>query len=86
MTAGGRFEGTATFVRAGLKRDRIILPVAILALVGWAVLYPIQYETYFPTPESIETAVRLSARYVTDRRLPDKALDLLSMTHPGVAK
>jgi ABC-2 type transport system permease protein len=54
LTAGGRFEGTATFVRAGLKRDRIILPVAILALVGWAVLYPIQYETYFPTPESVE--------------------------------
>ena len=28
-------------------------------------------------PETIESAVRLSVRYLTDRRLPDKALDLL---------
>ncbi|MFW5708979.1 MAG: ATP-dependent Clp protease ATP-binding subunit [Chloroflexota bacterium] len=28
-------------------------------------------------PETIETAVRLSVRYMPDRRLPDKALDLL---------
>ena len=58
MRVEGRFTGTATLVRAGLKRDRIILPVAILALVGWAVLYPIQYEAYFPTPESIESYAR----------------------------
>ena len=28
-------------------------------------------------PEALEAAVRLSVRYLTDRRLPDKALDLL---------
>lgn len=29
------------------------------------------------TDEAVEAAVKLSARYVTDRRLPDKAIDLL---------
>lgn len=28
-------------------------------------------------PETLEAAVRLSVRYMPDRRLPDKALDLL---------
>ncbi|MFZ9668396.1 MAG: ABC transporter permease [Solirubrobacterales bacterium] len=49
------FSGTMALVKAGLRRDRIILPVAILGLVGWAVLYPIQYDTYFPTQASIES-------------------------------
>ncbi len=29
------------------------------------------------TPEALDTAVRLSARYITDRQLPDKAIDLI---------
>ena len=29
------------------------------------------------TPEALETAVRLSARYINDRHLPDKAIDLI---------
>ena len=29
------------------------------------------------TPEAIEAAVKLSNRYITDRHLPDKAIDLL---------
>ena len=28
-------------------------------------------------PEAIEAAVRLSSRYINDRRLPDKAIDLI---------
>ena len=29
------------------------------------------------TPEAIEAAVRLSSRYINDRNLPDKAIDLI---------
>ncbi len=29
------------------------------------------------TPEAVETAVKLSARYINDRNLPDKAIDLI---------
>ncbi|MFM9150595.1 MAG: ABC transporter permease, partial [Solirubrobacterales bacterium] len=49
------FSGTVALARAGLRRDRVILPVAILGLVGWGVLYPIQFDTYFPTQASIES-------------------------------
>lgn len=48
------FRGTAALALFELRRDRIILPISILGLVGWAVLYPIQYEAYFPTSRSIE--------------------------------
>lgn len=58
MRLAGAFRGTGVLVRVGLRRDRIILPVSILGLIGWAVLYPIQYEAYFPTPESIEAYAR----------------------------
>jgi ATP-dependent Clp protease ATP-binding subunit ClpC len=50
--------------------------VTIAILKGLSQRYEEHHGVTF-TPESIETAVRLSARYVTDRRLPDKALDLL---------
>ena len=58
MNLAPEFKGAGTFLLAGLRRDRIILPVVILALVGWAVLYPIQYEAYFPTAESVEAYAR----------------------------
>lgn len=35
------------------------------------------------TDEAIEAAVRLSARYITDRRLPDKAIDLIDEAAAG---
>ncbi len=49
------------------------------ALVVVEHLYP-RYETHHGVrilPEAREAAVRLSERYIHDRRLPDKALDLL---------
>ena len=49
------------------------------ALVVVEHLYP-RYEAHHGVrilPEAREAAVRLSARYIHDRRLPDKALDLL---------
>jgi ABC-2 type transport system permease protein len=52
------FCGTGILVRAGLRRDRLILPISILGLLGWAILYPIQYRAYFPTPDSIEAYAR----------------------------
>ncbi len=35
-------------------------------------------------PEAIETAVRLSSRYINDRNLPDKAIDLIDETAAAV--
>ena len=36
-----------------------------------------QHHNLFITEEAIEAAVNLSVRYVTDRYLPDKAIDLI---------
>ena len=39
-----------------------------------------KYEAHHPvtiTPEAVEAAVRLSSRYINDRNLPDKAIDLI---------
>lgn len=36
-----------------------------------------QYHNVTYTPEALEATVRLSDRYITDRQLPDKAIDLL---------
>ena len=36
-----------------------------------------QHHNLFITDEAIEAAVNLSTRYVTDRYLPDKAIDLI---------
>ncbi len=35
------------------------------------------------TPEAVEAAVRLSARYINDRNLPDKAIDLIDEASAG---
>lgn len=36
------------------------------------------------TPEAVEAAVRLSGRYINDRNLPDKAIDLIDEAAAGV--
>ena len=37
------------------------------------------------TDEALEAAVSLSARYISDRFLPDKAIDLMDEARPGSA-
>lgn len=47
----------------------------------------LKYETHHNvviTDEALEAAVRLSARYITDRNLPDKAIDLVDETAASV--
>ncbi|NOH11563.1 MAG: AAA domain-containing protein [Chloroflexi bacterium] len=48
----------------------------ILMLHGLRDRYEAHHKVSF-TDESLEEAAKLSARYVTDRRLPDKAIDLM---------
>lgn len=49
---------------------------ALQILVGIAPKYEEHHRVKY-TPEALETAVRLSARYINDRHLPDKAIDLI---------
>ncbi|MCY4576735.1 MAG: AAA family ATPase [Chloroflexi bacterium] len=49
---------------------------AIRILQGVAPRYEAHHKVTI-TPEALEAAVRLSARYITDRQLPDKAIDLI---------
>lgn len=49
---------------------------AIRILNGIAVKYEEHHHVKY-TPEAIESAVRLSSRYINDRHLPDKAIDLI---------
>ncbi len=49
---------------------------AISILQGVAPRYEAHHKVTI-TPEALEAAVRLSARYITDRQLPDKAIDLI---------
>ncbi len=49
---------------------------AIRILQGVAPRYEAHHRVTI-TPEALEAAVRLSARYITDRQLPDKAIDLI---------
>ena len=49
---------------------------AILILTGLAPKYEDHHKVDF-TPLAIESAVKLSDRYITDRFLPDKAIDLM---------
>ena len=48
----------------------------ILMLHGLRDRYEAHHKVRF-SDEALETAVRLSSRYLTDRRLPDKAIDLM---------
>ena len=49
---------------------------AIRILHGVAPRYEAHHKVTI-TPEALDAAVRLSARYITDRQLPDKAIDLI---------
>lgn len=55
------FAGTWRLVRFGLRRDRVVLPVAIVALAGWMLLYPVQYEIYYPTQADINAYAAATA-------------------------
>ena len=49
---------------------------AVRILEGIAPGYEKHHQVHYE-PEALEAAVRLSARYINDRRLPDKAIDLI---------
>lgn len=52
--------------------------VALAILEGLQESYEDHHQVQY-TPEALKAAVSLSARYLTDRRLPDKAIDLLDI-------
>ncbi len=52
------------------------IPDAIQFLQGIAPRYEAHHKVTI-TPEALEAAVRLSARYIADRHLPDKAIDMI---------
>lgn len=58
---GHWFSGTWRLIRFGLRRDRIVLPVSIVALGVWILLYPIQYEIYYPTQADIDAYAAATA-------------------------
>ncbi|WP_144711962.1 ATP-dependent Clp protease ATP-binding subunit [Curtobacterium pusillum] len=49
---------------------------AVAILTGLAPRYEVHHDVVY-TPEALRAAVELSHRYVTDRHLPDKAIDLI---------
>lgn len=49
---------------------------AVRILEGIKAKYEVHHHVNI-TPEAVEAAVRLSARYINDRNLPDKAIDLI---------
>jgi len=73
------------FIEKDSALDRRFAPIfveepsedmTIEMLKGLADRYEAHHKVRF-SPEAIVAAVKLSSRYVTDRRLPDKAIDLL---------
>ncbi len=58
---------------------------AVRILAGVLPRYEEHHRVSFSDP-CLETAVRLSARYITDRRLPDKALNLLDLAGARAAR
>ncbi len=71
--------GTARLIRFGLRRDRIVLPVSVIALAGWMLLYPIQYQIYYPTQADIDAYARATAGSPALEAFlgPGRALDTL---------
>ena len=59
-----------------IEVDEPPLSDAIAILAGIAPVYEAFHKVTY-TPEAVEACVRLSAKYILDRRLPDKAVDLL---------
>jgi ATP-dependent Clp protease ATP-binding subunit ClpA len=75
------FEKDRALVRRFQKIDvnEPSLPDAIEILKGLKPYYEEFHKVSF-TDEAIETAVQLSARYMSDRKLPDKAIDVIDET------
>ncbi len=72
------FEKDRALVRRFQKIDvnEPSLPDAIAILKGLKPYYEEFHKVQY-TDEAIETAVQLSARYMSDRKLPDKAIDVI---------
>jgi ATP-dependent Clp protease ATP-binding subunit ClpA len=72
------FEKDRALVRRFQKIDvnEPSLPDAIAILKGLKPYYE-EYHKVQYTDDAIETAVQLSARYMADRKLPDKAIDVI---------
>jgi len=59
-----------------VRVDEPTVEDAIQILKGLQSKYEVHHKAEY-TPEAIESSVRLSARYLTDRFLPDKAIDVM---------
>jgi ATP-dependent Clp protease ATP-binding subunit ClpA len=75
------FEKDRALVRRFQKIDvnEPSLPDAIAILKGLKPYYEDFHKVQY-TDDAIETAVQLSARYMSDRKLPDKAIDVIDET------
>ena len=75
------FEKDRALVRRFQKIDvnEPTIPDAIEILKGLRPYYE-DYHSVKYTDEAIKSAVELSARYITDRKLPDKAIDVIDET------
>jgi ATP-dependent Clp protease ATP-binding subunit ClpA len=75
------FEKDRALVRRFQKIDvnEPSIPDAIAILKGLKPYYE-EYHKVQYTDDAIETAVQLSARYMSDRKLPDKAIDVIDET------
>jgi len=75
------FEKDRALVRRFQKIDvnEPSIPDAIAILKGLKPYYEDFHKVRF-TDDAIETAVQLSARYMADRKLPDKAIDVIDET------
>ena len=75
------FEKDRALVRRFQKIDvnEPSLPDAIAILKGLKPYYEAFHKVTY-TNEAIESAVQLSARYMSDRKLPDKAIDVIDET------
>ena len=75
------FEKDRALVRRFQKIDvnEPSIPDAIAILKGLKPYYE-QFHKVRYTDDAIETAVQLSARYMADRKLPDKAIDVIDET------
>src|ERR1700750_342994 len=72
------FEKDRALVRRFQKIDvtEPSIPDAVKILKGIAPYYQ-EYHNLSYTAEAIKAAVELSAKYINDRKLPDKAIDVL---------
>jgi ATP-dependent Clp protease ATP-binding subunit ClpA len=75
------FEKDRALVRRFQKIDvnEPSIPDAIAILKGLKPYYEDFHKVHY-TDDAIETAVQLSARYMSDRKLPDKAIDVIDET------